>query len=388
MKIYSKTNVLTEAENRINRLFDEFENIVVGFSGGKDSTVCLNLTLKIAEERNRLPLKVAWVDQEAEWQGTADYCESVFADKRIEPMWFQMPMKWYNNISSTEKYIHIWEEGKKHIRERSDISIKDNVYLDFGYQELFEQIFKVHFPNQKSCYIAGVRTEESPKRMMSLTSALTYKDITWGKKLNEKQGHYTFYPIYDWSYSDVWKYIFDNNIEYNRIYDALFTQGVSISNMRISNLHHETAIQNLLLIQEIEPETWNKVAERIDGVNAVKHLKDESFRCPTDLPFMFKSWREYALYLAEQLTDDEEFITKMHKYIENNEKYMITNLIYVDFYKTIIKTILSQDFDYTKLHNFLISPYFNTVKKYVNGKITKKNIEINKKYNKYITELL
>ena len=388
MKIYSKTNVLTEAENRINRLFDEFENIVVGFSGGKDSTVCLNLTLKIAEERNRLPLKVAWVDQEAEWQGTADYCESVFADKRIEPMWFQMPMKWYNNISSTEKYIHIWEEGKKHIRERSDISIKDNVYLDFGFQELFEQIFKVHFPNQKSCYIAGVRTEESPKRMMSLTSALTYKDITWGKKLNEKQGHYTFYPIYDWSYSDVWKYIFDNNIEYNRIYDALFTQGVSISNMRISNLHHETAIQNLLLIQEIEPETWNKVAERIDGVNAVKHLKDESFRCPTDLPFMFKSWREYALYLAEQLTDDEEFITKMHKYIENNEKYMITNLIYVDFYKTIIKTILSQDFDYTKLHNFLISPYFNTVKKYVNGKITKKNIEINKKYNKYITELL
>lgn len=107
MKIYSKTNVLTEAENRINRLFDEFENVVVGFSGGKDSTVCLNLTLDIAEKRGRLPLKVVWVDQEAEWQGTADYCESVFADKRIEPMWFQIPMKWYNNVSSSEKYIHI-----------------------------------------------------------------------------------------------------------------------------------------------------------------------------------------------------------------------------------------------------------------------------------------
>ena len=78
----------------------------------------------------------------------------------------------------------------------------------------------------------------------------------------------------------------------------------------------------------------------------------------------------------------------MHKYIKKNEKFMITNLIYVDFYKTIIKTVLSQDFDFTKLHNFLISPYFNTVKKYVNGKITKENIEINRKYNKYIKELL
>lgn len=388
MKIYSKTNVLTEAENRINRLFDEFENVVVGFSGGKDSTVCLNLTLDIAEKRGRLPLKVVWVDQEAEWQGTADYCESVFADKRIEPMWFQIPMKWYNNVSSSEKYIHIWEEGKKHIRERSSISIKDNVYLDFGFHELFERIFKVHFPNQKSCYISGVRTEESPKRLMSLTSGLTYKDITWGKILNRKLEHYTFYPIYDWSYSDVWKYIFDNNIEYNRIYDELFRQGVGVTNMRISNLHHETAIQNLLLIQEIEPDTWNKVAERIDGVNAIKHLKDESFRCPDSLPHMFKSWKEYAFFLRDKLADDEDFVNKMNKIIKKNEKYMITNLVYVDFYKQIIKTILSQDFDFTKISNWLTSQYFNTVKKYVDGKITKQNIEINKKYNKYIKELL
>ena len=50
MKIYSKNNVLVEAEKRIHRLFDDFENVVVGFSGGKDSTVCLNLTLKVAEE--------------------------------------------------------------------------------------------------------------------------------------------------------------------------------------------------------------------------------------------------------------------------------------------------------------------------------------------------
>lgn len=388
MKIYSKQNVYDKSIERINRLFDEFDNVVVGFSGGKDSTACLNLTLEVAEKRNRLPLKVLWIDQEGEWQGTADYCEKVFADHRVEPMWFQMPMKWYNNVSAHSKYIHIWEEGKKHMREKSPISIKENVYLDFGFQELFQKIFEVHFPNQKSCYIAGMRTEESPKRMMVLTSALTYKDITWGKKLNKEYEHFTFYPIYDWSYSDVWKYILDNKIEYNKIYDAMFTHGVKVQDMRISNLHHETAIQNLLLIQEIEPDTWNKIAERIDGANAIKHLKTDAFKCPKDLPFMFSSWREYALYLAENLTDDYEFNRKLNKHIEKNSKYMVSNKVYVDFYKTIIKTILSQDFDFTKLSNFLTGQYFNTVKKYVNGKLNKDNIEINRKYDKYVKGLI
>ena len=58
MKIYSKENVHTEAIKRINRLFDDFENVVVGFSGGKESTVCLNLTLMVSRISKRYTLKV------------------------------------------------------------------------------------------------------------------------------------------------------------------------------------------------------------------------------------------------------------------------------------------------------------------------------------------
>jgi len=158
--------------------------------------------------------------------------------------------------------------------------------------------------------------------------------------------------------------------------------------MRISNLHHETAIQNLLLIQEIEPKTWNRIAERHDGTNAIKHLKTDAFKCPKDLPHMFSSWKEYAIYLAENLANDEQFLIKMQKKIEKNKKYMVTNKVYVDFYKMLVKTVLSQDFDFTKLSNFLTSPYFNTVKKYVNGQLNSKNIDINRKYDKYVKGLI
>lgn len=375
MKIYGSNNVLIEAEKRIHRLFDDFENVVVGFSGGKDSTVCFNLALKIAEERNRLPLKVLWVDQEAEWQGTADYVQSVFDDERVEPWWFQIPMKWYNNVSSYEKYIYIWQEGADHIRPLSPASIKENKYLEFGFHEVFERIFKVHFSDQKSCYISGVRTEESPKRFVSLTSEPTYEDITWGKRLNKSLDHYTFYPLYDWSYTDIWKYIHDNNCDYNKVYDGMYNHGVKIKDMRISNLHHETAIQSLMIVQEIEPETWNKVAKRIEGANTIKHLATNSFACPKELPYMFEDWREYAIHLVENVIQEETNKEKMFKKINQYEDLYSSELISSNFWRVIINTILSSDFDFTKLHNWLIAGGVQTyrrVKRNPDGK-NKKN---------------
>ena len=77
MKIFLKTNVLEEARKRIEFLFDEFPNIIVGFSGGKDSIATFYLTLEEAKKRNRLPLPVLFVDQEAEWQGTIDLVNDV-----------------------------------------------------------------------------------------------------------------------------------------------------------------------------------------------------------------------------------------------------------------------------------------------------------------------
>ena len=43
MRIYSEKNVYEMALERIRYLFDEFKNIIVCTSGGKDSTVIFNL---------------------------------------------------------------------------------------------------------------------------------------------------------------------------------------------------------------------------------------------------------------------------------------------------------------------------------------------------------
>lgn len=383
MKIYNKQTVYDAALERIRYLFDEFENVVVGYSGGKDSTVVLNLALQVAREKDRLPLSVLFIDQEAEWQGTVDIVKNVMYNPEVKPYWFQIPMVMTNNASSFERYSYIWKEGAedKFMHPLDPISIKVNKYGTDRFHQLFAAIFKGEFSGVKSCYVSGVRTEESPKRLMSLTHNLTYKWITWGKILDKRNEHYTFYPIYDWSYTDVWKSIHENNWEYNRVYDELYRHGSKLNEMRISNLHHETAIQSLLLVQEIEPKTWERLSERISGVNTVKHLKYDSFTCPEVLPPMFENWADYALHLNETIVQEQSNRDSILKKINQNKDLYIGDEVSRVFYRTIINTILSSDWDFTKLANFEIRQETNSYRQYRRGVYKREMI----KYAKYLT---
>lgn len=369
MKIFRNETVLEAALNRIRMLFNEFENVVIGMSGGKDSTVVFNLALQVAKEKNRLPLSVMWVDQEAEWQGTVDFVTKVMQREDVKPYWYQMPMVITNNASSYNRYNYCWneEDREKWVHPQNPLSIKENKYGTIRFHELFEKIFAVEFKGQKSCYLAGVRTEEAPKRFMALTDGVTYKYITWGKTLNKEMQHYTFYPIYDWSYTDVWKYIVDNNADYNRIYDEYYRHGVPVKDMRVSNVHHETAIQSLMLIQEIEPKTWERIVQRIDGANTIKHIKKNAFVCPKELPPMFKDWEEYAVYLANNIIQEEKYKSMMLHKIEHMKPVYGEGLIAHDFWKTVINTILSSDWDFTKLSNWKISGEVDTYRRVHNA---------------------
>jgi predicted phosphoadenosine phosphosulfate sulfurtransferase len=370
MKIYKKENVYEAAKQRIRELFNDFDDVVVGFSGGKDSTATLNITLEVAQELGKGPIPVIFIDQEAEWQGTIDYVKEVMKDPRIKPMWFQMPMVITNNASSFERYAMCWDpEAKdKWIHPQDPSSIKENRYGTQRFHELFEAIFRVEFAGRKACYVAGVRTEEAPKRFVALTGSATYKWITWGKKLYAKEEHYTFYPLYDWSYTDVWKYLLDNDISYNKVYDEMYRHGVSVNDMRISNLHHETAIQVLLLVQEIEPQTWNRVTQRIEGANTIKHIQKNSFVTPTILPYMFQSWEEYALHLKDNIIQEEKYKTALDKEISRRNNIYTDQPIRDKFWQTIINTILSSDWDWTKIANWEMSKGPYTYRKFKSGK--------------------
>ena len=308
-RVYLSNNVYEESLERIRYLFDEFENIVVGFSGGKDSTTCLELSLIVAREKNRLPLNVLFLDQEAEWQCTIDYVEEVMSRKEVNPIWFQMPLRIANSASLNEEWHHCWDVNiTEWLREKNPISIKENTYGCDRFADLFTAIFKKDYKDKKACYISGVRCEESPTRNMALTGQVTYKGLTWGKILSKEMEHYTFYPIYDWSVWDIWAGIYKGNYNYNKLYDYYYQHGKGISKMRVSNL-----------------------------------------------PYMFESWSDYRDHLLENLIKEEIkpfFIKKFKKY----DKAFHQTPIYIKAMKICVKALLINDYHSTTMDNFMRSP--------------------------------
>ncbi len=73
MEIYLQKNVYEAAKERVAFVYDNFKNVVVNFSGGKDSTVVLNIALEVAKEKGRLPVNLFFFDQEAEWEHNIEY---------------------------------------------------------------------------------------------------------------------------------------------------------------------------------------------------------------------------------------------------------------------------------------------------------------------------
>lgn len=368
MKIYLSSTVLEESLKRIRYLFDEFPNVVIGFSGGKDSTVVLNLALQVATEKNRLPLKVLFLDQEIEWSTVIDYIRTVMNDPRVAPYWMQIPFKMDNSTSALSPWLYCWNSAAPNewIRPKEEIAIKENTYNCDRFFGLFKAIFAKEFAGVKTCYLSGVRAEESPGRTLGVTSDPTYKFITYGKKLNVALEHYTFYPIYDWSYTDVWKAIHEHNWPYSKIYDLYYQYGVPLGEMRVSNLTHETALRALSYLQEFEPDNWSLISKRLAGVKTAGQFKKESFTSPEELPFMFSTWPEYRDYLAENLLEEPSKSKLIKKFKSMDLKYKDINNKKT-LYKTQISSILTNDYNFTKLSNWEKSPAVNTWRRYQRG---------------------
>lgn len=373
MKIFLNENVFDKAIERLNFLFDEFDQIIVSFSGGKDSTLTMEMALKVAEERNRLPLKVMFLDQEAEYGMVIDYMRRVMADPRVEPLWLQVPIKLFNATSMDNPWLNCWHPDEEWMRPQEDISVKENIFGTDRFHDIFEKIALHYFGEEKGCYLGGVRAEESPTRLAGLTSGKTYKHITYGKKLNEKLGHYTFYPFYDWNLSDVWKSISNNKWDYCKIYDELYRYGLSPHKMRVSNLHHETAVHSLFFLHEVENHTWNALVKRLGGINQAKHMEKTEMFAVQKLPYMFNSWKEYRDYLTIKLItipkNQEIFIKRWKKmdidYAEMNQQE--------DLIRKQIASLLANDWEFVKLDGFMNSPHMIVFREYQKGRANVRN---------------
>ena len=318
---YKADEVLTAARKRVAEVFDHFERVVVSVSGGKDSTVIRHLCMEEAARRGRR-VTLFFLDQEAEYQSTIDLMTEWMSDPAVDREWYQVPIRMTNATSHRSYFLYAWGPGEEWIRPKSPLAIHE---LAEAYPQRFYDFFP--WAEQRAevptAFVVGFRSKESFNRFRAVTKQAGCHGWSWSTKTPNPTA-FRVYPIYDWTFGDVWKYILDHGLRYNVHYDRMFAKhGVNMSRMRVSNLIHERSFRCLADLQEFEPETYDRMVRRLGGVHCAALYAREGYILEArELPAGFPTWCAYRDYLLDTTPIDqlERFRKRFARQVEDDEE--------------------------------------------------------------------
>lgn len=331
-KKYLTQNVYEATQERLKYIFDEFDNILVAFSGGKDSGVCLNLCYDYAKEHNMLDkLSMYHLDYEAQYQMTTDYVTETFEQfNDIKRYWLCLPVGADCGCRMDSDMWTVWERSKKDLWVREmptfDYVINQDscpfeMYegqKDYEVQNEFCKWFKETNGNKKTTVITGIRATESFVRYMrAKTDIRKYNNKKY--VLEQVSGVYHSFPIYDWETQDIWIYNAKYEKSYNRLYDLYYQAGLSIDQMRVANPFHSCGMDNLKLYKVIDPNNWGKMVGRVNGVcfagiyGGTTAMGWKSIKKPAHF-----TWKEYCYFLLDTLDENlkQHYLEKLNTSIE------------------------------------------------------------------------
>jgi predicted phosphoadenosine phosphosulfate sulfurtransferase len=332
-RIYKTKNVLTAAQDRMRWLFDKYDNISVSISGGKDSSVLFDFAHKEAVRRNRI-IDVVFIDQEAEYANTIDIIRHIASHSNIRMKWYQLPFLMTNSVSYEQDYLHCWDGGQ--IRALEKNSIKDiGIGNNLTWEKLLPKLEQLH--NEPTAQLIGLRSNESLNRYRAVTKNPAVSGVNWSSKTTN-ENLINFYPIYDWGFDDIWRYMHDFQVKYNRIYDFQFAKNYHKDEMRVSCLIHERSFHCLADLPQFEPETYEWLCRRVHGVaTAMRYSKEKTMYSNEKLPSHYKSWKEFRDFLLQSHPKQRQK--------ERFEKRFTLQPQNEDVYKQQVGQLLINDFE-------------------------------------------
>ena len=304
-------------QQRLKFIFEEFDNIFVSFSGGKDSGLLLNLTLDF--QQKYYPEKRIGVfhqDFEAQYTITTEYIERTFEQikDKAELYWVCLPMATRTALSSYQMYWYPWDDTKEEawVRPMPNhpyvINLKNNPITTYYYRmhqedlaKQFGRWYRMAHEDKKTVCLLGIRTDESLQRYSSiLNKKYGYKNECWISK--QFKDVWAASPIYDWSNSDVWHANYLFNYDYNHLYDLYYMAGLKPDQMRVASPFNDYAKDSLHLYRVIDPEVWSKLIGRVRGANfgaiygKTKAMGYRSLTLPEG-----HTWESYTKFLLDTL---------------------------------------------------------------------------------------
>ena len=317
IKKHTGQNVYDALIERLHFIFEEFDNIFVSFSGGKDSGLLLNVTLDF--QKKYYPDKKIGVfhqDFEAQYSVTTEYVERTFKriEKDVEPYWVCLPMATRTAISNYEMYWYPWDDTKEELWVRPMpkyeyvINLENNPITTYSYKmhqedlaKQFGRWYRISHGNKKTVCLLGIRADESLQRYSGIVNKkYGYKEQCWITSAFKNM--WTASPIYDWSVSDIWHANYKFSYDYNPLYDMYYKAGISPDHMRVASPFNDAAKESLNMYRIIDPEIWTKLVGRVRGANFAAiygKTKAMGYRNLT-LP-EGHTWESYTRFLLDTL---------------------------------------------------------------------------------------
>lgn len=314
---YLQQNVYEALQSRLKFLFEEFDNIYISFSGGKDSGLLLNLTLDFRDKY--YPDKTVGVfhqDFEAQYTVTTEYIEQTFEklEGRAERYWVCLPMATRTALSSYEMFWYPWDDKKEDSwvrpmpKKEYVINLKNNPMTTYHYKmhqedlaKQFGRWYRISHGDRKTVCLLGMRAAESLQRYSGfLNKKYGYKGECWITK--QFKDVWCASPLYDWTLNDIWHAHYLFNYDYNHLYDLYYKAGLKVSQMRVASPFNDYSKDSLNLYRVIDPEIWVKLVGRVRGANFAciyGKTKAMGYRNVT-LP-EGHTWKSYTLFLLDTL---------------------------------------------------------------------------------------
>lgn len=258
-------DVYTLALERIRRTYELCDNVAVSFSGGKDSTVALHLTLEVARELGRLPLRVVFWDEEAIHPETVDYVRRVSQMPDVAFEWYCVPVKHRNACSRRVPYWNCWapEDEAKWTRPLPPEALLELPVPGFDRHPIPE-CNSFLFPKSKGThgFILGLRADESLRRYRVVARRVADNFISHDTLAPHV---YLSKPIYDWRTTDIWSAPRRFGWDYNRAYDVMTAAGITRHDQRVCPPYGEEPLRGLWQYAQCWPELWAKMVARVPG---------------------------------------------------------------------------------------------------------------------------
>lgn len=345
-RIKSGIDVVTAARTRIKNVFSNGVKVYMSFSGGKDSLVLADITLKLikAGEIDPKLLTVLFIDEEAIYtsvEKTVHEWRKKFIMAGASFLWMCIEVKHfsaYNQLTADESYT-CWDHTKEDVwvRRPPPFAIRNHPQLKPGIDNYQSFLPKV---TGDGIMLVGVRASESVQRLQYMAAM----NLGAGSSITGKN---MIYPLYDWKTKDVWLYLKNEHVDIPEIYLWMYQTGIGANQLRICQYFSVDCVGSLIHIAEYEPGLWEKILRREPNAYlAALYWDSELYRRSS------KQRRE-----TEKQKDYKALVK--HMLFEDPDRYFTTQLtrnVAKQYRKLIVKMDgMIRPRDYRKIHDALVA---------------------------------